>query len=284
MKNEHTWIEVTIPSGSESFEALENFLFESGSCGTTEIEEAVRGYFLQSQIDEQIKNRLNIYIENLRKLGHQIEAPVYTEIPQEDWNTIWRKHFTPVQVTSNVLVTPPWIVHENRTDQIVIQIMPRMAFGTGTHETTKLCLEMLRDAIRTNDRVLDIGTGSGILAIAAAKMGAAHVIGIDIDESAIDNAVENTRLNRAENLVEIRIGSIDVVGKETFDVICANIDKKTLTQMIQKMKNRLRPEGCLILSGILESETKEIMIPIQKAGLICKDKKQLGEWTGLLLK
>jgi ribosomal protein L11 methyltransferase len=283
MKNEHTWIEVTIPAGPESFEVLENFLFEQGSCGTTEAEEAVRGYFSQSQINEQIKNQLNIYIKNLRKLGHQIKTPVYTEIPQEDWNTNWRKYFTPVQVTPNILVTPPWIGHENRTDQIVIEIMPRMAFGTGTHETTKLCLEMLADTIRPNDHVLDVGTGSGILAIGAAKMGAVRVLGIDIDENAIDNATENVRQNRVEACVEIRSGSIDSARDEKFHLICANINRKTLVPMVEAMKKNLHAGGRIILSGILKSEEQEVMIPIQKAGLVCKDKKQSGEWIGLLL-
>ena len=283
MKNKQTWIEVTIPSEPESFEVLENFLFELGSCGTIETEEAIKGYFTHSQIDENTKNRLNLYIENLRKLGRQIRTPVYTEIPQEDWNTNWRIHFTPVQVTPNILVTPPWIAHENRIDQIVIEIMPRMAFGTGTHETTKLCLEMLRDTIRPNDHVLDVGTGSGILAIGAAKMGAVRVLGIDIDENAIDNAVENIRQNRVEARVDIQAGSIDAVGKEKFNLICANIDKKTIAPIIEKLKKRLHPGGRIILSGILKSEEQEIMVPIQKVGLICKWKKQLGEWIGLLL-
>jgi ribosomal protein L11 methyltransferase len=283
MKNKQTWIEVTIPSEPESFEVLENFLFELGSCGTIETEEAIKGYFSQSQIDESTKNRLNIYIENLRKLGHQIRTPVYSEIPQEDWNTNWRKYFTPVQVTPNILVTPPWISHENRTGQILIEIMPRMAFGTGTHETTKLCLEMLADTIGPNDHVLDIGTGSGILAIGAAKMGAARILGIDIDENSIDNTAENVRQNRVETCVEIRAGSIDSAEDEKFHLICANINRKTLVSMIRTMKKILHPGGRIILSGILKSEEQEIMISIQKAGFVCKKKKQLGEWIGLLL-
>jgi ribosomal protein L11 methyltransferase len=284
MNNKKSWIEVTIPSAPASFEVLENFLFEMGSCGTIETEGAVKGYFPQSQIDETTKSRLEIYIENLGALGHQMGTPIYTDIPQEDWNTNWRNHFIPIQVTPNILVSPPWIANDSGKNQIVIEIMPRMAFGTGTHETTKLCLVILNDTIKRNDRILDVGTGSGILAIGAAKMGASRVLGIDIDESAIDNAVENIKQNRVEAQVEIRAGSIDVVGKERFNLICANIDRKTLVPIIEKMKKRLYPDGQVILSGILEPEEKEIMIPIQKAGLICRDKKRQGEWIGLLLK
>ena len=283
MKSKKSWIEVTIPSTPASFEVLENFLFEMGSCGTIETEGAVKGYFPQSQIDDTTKTRLKTYIENLGALGHQIENPMYKEIPQEDWNTNWRSHFTPVQITPNILVKPPWFANESGKNQIVIEIMPRMAFGTGTHETTKLCLEMLSSTIKPNDHVLDVGTGSGILAIGAAKMGAFRVLGIDIDESAIDNAVENVRQNRVKVQVEIRSGSIDVVGKEKFNLICANIDRKTLVPIIEKMKKRLHPGGRLALSGILESEEKEIMRPVQKAGLVCRDKKRQGEWIGLLL-
>jgi ribosomal protein L11 methyltransferase len=284
MKNENTWIEVTIPSEPASFEFLESFLFELGSCGTIETEEAIKGYFSKLQIDEKTKPRLKNYIENLGALGHQIGTPMYTEIPQEDWNTNWRKHFTPVQVTPNILVKPPWIAHENRPDEIVIEIMPRMAFGTGTHETTKLCLQMLSEIIHSNDDVLDIGTGSGILAICAAKMGASRVLGIDIDEDAIDNAIENIRQNRVETQVEIRSGTIDMVDKEQFNLICANIDKRTLVPVIQKFKKQLYPGGRVILSGILKSEEKDIIHPIQKAGLVFLGKKQLGEWIGLLLR
>jgi ribosomal protein L11 methyltransferase len=278
------WIEVTIRTHSESFEILENFLFEMGSCGTLETEEGIKGYFHELSFDKKIKSRLNTYIKHLRQIGFTIQNPVYTLIPEQDWSTNWRKHFTTLQITPNMIVKPPWVPCKSRKDQIIIDIMPRMAFGTGTHETTKLCLVMLNNSIRPNDHVLDIGTGSGILAIAAAKMGASKVIGIDTDENAIHNAIENVQLNRLENQINIRYGSIVVACDKIYDVICANIDRTTLIPMMTTFKELLNTKGYLILSGILNSEEIAIMDTVRKSDLTLVQKNHREEWLGLLLK
>ena len=284
MNSKNKWIEVTIPAHSESFDVLENFLFENGSCGTVETENSVKGYFTWLTVNSRIKSNLITYITNLRQLGHKIQNPLYKSIPEQDWNTNWKNHFTLQQVTPSIIVKPPWISHTSSKDQIIIDIMPRMAFGTGTHETTKLCLKMLSSSIRPNNHVLDIGTGSGILAIAAAKMGASTVLGIDIDKNAIDNAIENIRLNRVEKQVEIRIGSLNVTNKKMYNIICVNIDRTTLTPMMTTLNKQLDSEGYLIISGILISEEKPIAVSVRNSGFALIEKNKQGEWLGLLLK
>lgn len=284
MSRKNKWIEVTIHAASESFDVLENFLFEIGSCGTMETEYGIKGYFPALTIDKKTRSCLNTYIKNLRQIGYEIKNPLYKLIQEQDWSTNWRNHFTFTQITPNMVVKAPWIPFESRKNQIIIDIMPRMAFGTGTHETTQLCLEFLSKIIKQKDRILDVGTGSGILAIAAAKMGASTVFGIDTDENAIHNAVENIKLNRVENQVKIRLGSIDAACGRTYDVICANIDRTTLIPMMITLKELLDPNGFLILSGILNAEEKAVIASIQKADLSVVQKKERGEWLGFILK
>ena len=284
MNSKKRWLEVTIPASSALFDALENFLFEIGSRGTLETENGISGYFNESLNTDDIKNSIQAYIRNLRALGHSVQEPVYQSIEEEDWGKNWRKYFTAVEVTPYIVVKPPWIPREAREGQIIIDITPRMAFGTGTHETTQLCLEFLGLAIHKGDRVLDIGTGSGILAIASVKMGAAEVLGIDIDENAIQNANENIKQNGVGERIRIRHDTIDSVPQNRYNVICANIDTKTLTPILTRLKALLYPGGHLILSGILHSEEKTVTVSALKSGFTAIDNKQRGEWSGLLLK
>ncbi len=264
------WGEVRITIPKEAQEAVANFLMERGSSGIIiedegekEGLEIIKAYFpYPLMIEAQSISR---YVEAIREFFPRI-CPSDIEIrpvAEKDWMTRWRTFFKASRPGRRIVVKPPWISLEPR-DMIVIDIEPSMAFGTGTHPTTRLCLRALEKAFtgvynlplrggRTPRSVLDVGMGSGILSIAAVKLGAWHVLGIDIDQRAIDNARENIRINRLRGRIRMRRATISQIG-EQFDLVVANIDTKTIEEMRFPLMDRVAERGTLILSGILEGE------------------------------
>jgi len=278
-----SWIEVTIPAASESFEPVENFLFEQGSCGIEEDKKVLKGYFREDLFSEKIKKLLEFYIENLRKMGFSVGNPEYRNIPAEDWNHNWKKNFKPIQITSRIVVKPPWEKWKNKSNQIIINIIPKMAFGTGTHETTQLLLELLEVYLHPSETVLDIGTGSGILAIAGAKLGASRVLGVEIDRDAVKNAKENIFYNKVDHIAEIRSGSIETIGSEKFDLVLANIDRITITNLLPKLGGYILPDTRLLFSGFLTTDEKEMKETFSVYGYQPIETKSKGEWLSFVV-
>jgi ribosomal protein L11 methyltransferase len=192
--------------------------------------------------------------------SHGIRAPLQERmIEPRNWNRLWEETIRPV-VVEPFLVKPTWAaVPEGAEGLIPLEIDPKMSFGTGYHESTRLALRSIAPAIRPGDLVLDAGTGSGILAVAAAKLGAARVIAFDNDEWAVTNAVENLYLNGVADRVEFRAGSIETVPESGFDVIVANINRHIIIQMMPEFRFRIRPGGHLVLSGLLVSDRDAIV-------------------------
>jgi ribosomal protein L11 methyltransferase len=181
-------------------------------------------------------------------------------IPEENWGENWKRFFKPIQVTPQFVVKPPWSGVRLKKGQTSVDITPGMAFGTGTHATTILSIQALEERLkRRRLSVLDVGTGSGILSIVAAKLGAKEVWGIDVDRVAVENARENVEKNDVSGIVKIRKGSIGSLRKE-FDIIVANIDLKSLRRMRKPLLNHLKEKGLLILSGILVEEKERIRL------------------------
>ncbi len=176
-----------------------------------------------------------------------------TEIQHKNWNEEWEQSIQPIHVSDRFVIAPSWNMDVDNSKTVII-IDPKMTFGTGYHETTRLMIRLLEKYITTGNTVLDVGTGTGILAIAAAKMGANHVIGIDIDEWSLDNGIENTRKNGVENDIEIRIGSLEVVTESNFDIILANIIRNTILELLDVMIKKLSIHGKIILSGLLVAD------------------------------
>ena len=278
-----SWIEVTIPAASESFEPVENFLFEQGSCGIEEDKKVLKGYFREDLFSEKIKKLLEFYIENLRKMGFSVGNPEYRNIPAEDWNHNWEKNFKPIQITSRIVVKPPWEKWKSKSNQIIINIIPKMAFGTGTHETTQLLLELLEVYLHPSETVLDIGTGSGILAIAGAKLGASRVLGVEIDRDAVKNAKENIFYNKVDHIAEIRSGSIETIGSEKFDLVLANIDRITITNLLPKLGEYILPDTRLLFSGFLTTDEKEMKETFSVYGYQPIETKSKGEWLSFVV-
>jgi len=283
------WLVIELFIAKGFGEAVSNFLIEQGAKGIEELDgdlkwERLRTYFPQDGKEKRVLHALHRYLKSLKKISPEIpRAQIKTaSLPEQDWGENWKRFFKPVQVTSKFVVKPPWSKIRLKRGQIPIDITPGMAFGTGTHATTILCIQALEERLQKRGlSVLDVGTGSGILSIIAAKLGAREVWGVDIDGVAVENARENVEKNHVLGIVKIRKGSIGNLQKK-FDVVVANIDLKSLRRMRRPLLNHLENQGFLILSGILEEEKERIRIHYLEIGLLrCIKETQEGEWVCL---
>jgi ribosomal protein L11 methyltransferase len=286
MKN---WLAVSLVVPKGLVEGISNFLIEQGATGIEEIDEdlrweRLRTYFLENGREKRVLVSLHRYLKSLQAIDSEISRSQVqtTVLPEQDWGENWKRFFKPVRVTSRVVVKPPWSSTRLKKGQISIDITPGMAFGTGTHATTKLCIRALEERLkRKGSLVLDVGTGSGILSIAAARLGAAEVLGLDIDDVAVEIARETVAQNRVADTVKIRKGSIGEARKK-FDVVVANIDLRRLRRMRRPLIHHLKTKGFLILSGILEEEKERIHRYYTETGLLkWAEATHEGEWTCL---
>ncbi len=218
--------------------------------------------FVEDELGIHCFIKKNVWHEDIesivKEISEQYNFPsvqyiTTTEIQHKNWNEEWEQSIQPIHVSDRFVIAPSWNMDVDNSKTVII-IDPKMTFGTGYHETTRLMIRLLEKYITTGNTVLDVGTGTGILAIAAAKMGAHHVIGIDIDEWSLDNGIENTRKNGVENNIEIRIGSLEVVTESNFDIILANIIRNTILELLDVMIKKLSIHGKIILSGLLVAD------------------------------
>lgn len=224
--------------------------------------------------------------EIVRILFNFADAELVNEelISPQNWNEKWEQSIKP-QSIGKFYVRPTWaekLPIDSELTELLID--PKMAFGTGYHATTRLILEWLSDVVQKKDKVLDAGTGTGILGIAALKVGAESVFGFDIDEWSDDNCKENIALNGVTNF-EIKLGSIEVIPTDsTFDVILANINRNALIELIPQFLKYLRKGGSLLLSGLLENDEETILGLESVQSLTHLETRQHGEWIAILLK
>jgi ribosomal protein L11 methyltransferase len=286
------WLVVELSIPKEFGEAVSNFLIEQGTTGIEELEgdlkwERLRTYFPQDGKETTVLHALRHYLKSLEKVAPEVpRAQIKTAfLPDQDWSENWKRFFKPVQVTPRFVVKPPWSKIRLKEGQSSIDITPAMAFGTGSHATTLLSMQALEETIKKKGLcVLDVGTGSGILSIIAAKLGAKEVWGIDIDGVAAENARENVEKNHVSDIVRTRKGSIGDLRKK-FDVVVANIDLKSLRRMRKPLVSHLKKKGFLILSGILEQEKERIRRHYLETRLLRWIKvTQEGEWVCLTFK
>jgi ribosomal protein L11 methyltransferase len=207
-------------------------------------------------------------------------------VPDEDWARLWKRGIEPRRVTDRIVVRPTWAEFAGNAGDVVLIIDPQMAFGTGEHATTRGCLRLLDDALRPGDRVLDVGSGSGILAIAAARLGAAEVIAVEADADANLNARENLALNGVEGQVRLEEAFADaelMTRLGTFDLVLANILSSVIRPLLPSFRTALRPGGRLIVSGILREESGDVLADAGDAGFRAMAVDEEGEWWSALL-
>ncbi len=277
-----SYYEFTIKIPSVFKEALIQRISDSRCLGIVEQDDVITAYFPETIDSKMIEHELAI-MEALLEKGFKTGSLTFTKrlIPEQDWNETWKKDFHSIDVGAHFTVLPPWEVpHKGR---INIVIDPAMAFGTGHHETTRSCLKLMdKYAPKANmDRFLDLGTGTGILAIAAVKLGYRSVTGIDTDRLAVEAARKNIELNKVGNL-DIREGSISN-EKDTYDFITANIISGVLVDLAPLLASHLKPHGLAVLSGILIGQDEEVIEAMTRAGLKLVERYLDGKWVSLVM-
>ena len=219
-------------------------------------------------LNNQATQRCDLIRERLQHLeeSFQIETQLtFRTIDEEDWAESWKVHFKPIRVCSNIVIKPAWEPYQPRTKDIVIDIDPGMAFGTGSHPTTVLCLSLIKQYLKPENAFLDIGTGSGILSIAAAKLGAHRVVGVDADETAVEIAKDNMKRNGVftENCHFEKGHLLDEVN-ESFDIIAANILTGVVLELLHDLNRAIKPKGIFICSGIIEEDLDKVVSALQQ--------------------
>ena len=227
-------------------------------------------------------------VETLALIAARMEAagiPYTSEtegVEQEDWQNGWRKYYHPMDVGQRLAVVPSWQDYE--TSRVKLILDPGLAFGTGGHETTNLCLEVLDERVRGGERVLDIGTGSGILAIAALKLGAAVAEGVDIDPVAVRTAGENAALNGVADKLTVLVGALSDKASGKYDIITANIVANAIMALAPAVPGLMADDAVFIASGIIDSRKDEVIAALEAAGLAVLEVKEKRGWECIVCK
>ncbi len=278
MKQTYLDIHIAVPPDEQTREIVPAVLSEFPFEGFLEDDRGIHCFIKKDAWHEQIELII-------KDLSDQYNLPYVqhlgtTEIDHKNWNEEWEKSIQPIHVSDRFVITPSWhAVHD--VNKTVIIIDPKMTFGTGYHETTRLMLRLMETFVQPDTTVLDVGTGTGILAVGAVKLGARHCLGIDIDEWSLDNGMENAQRNNVQEKIEIRIGSLDVVTEKNFDIVLANIIRNTILELIDQMLAVLSPQGKILFSGLLvtDRETIENALTERKCKVISV--MQENEWIAM---
>jgi ribosomal protein L11 methyltransferase len=283
------WLEVSVCAGSEAAEAIAEVLaryaprgvaIEAGPEGVDVGLVRVCAYLPADDRLPQVRRKVE---EGLWHLGQilPIPEPTFRPVAEMDWAEAWKEHLRVLPIGRRIVVRPSWLPYTAQSDEVVIELDPGMAFGTGLHPTTQLCLLALEEIVQPGMRLLDIGTGSGILAIAGAKLGAGSVLALDNDPLAVTVARQNVRLNGVADRIQVTQGSM-AQTEGSFDLILVNILAKVIVEMIQKgLGERLSPEGVLVVSGLIAGQEVEVSEAFRLAGLPISSRRDIEDWVAL---
>lgn len=299
-ETKETWIEITLSTPPELTDALSNFIVELQSQGVSQESlpqesfdesespgerDVVKAYFSPGPSAEKSIAALETYIESLSQLFPALERPAFTTktIVDPDWGEQWKKFFKPLKVSRNIVIKPTWERYAPAGRDIVIDIDPGMAFGTGQHPSTSMCLEameeiLLKDRTFQKWRVLDVGTGTGILGISAAKLGASSVMCVDIDDQAVEIAHKNVAVNHVGDRVVIVNSDVAKI-KGTFELIVANLTAETLIKIKSHLVKMMEKGGYLVISGIFEKNRQDVEKAFTRDDLISHKVIADKEWV-----
>jgi len=262
----------------DASEAVAYALMEAGALGTETKAGIVTGYFSEAPDRERIRKELFEALRIYELPSSSVREMNLREVEQRDWLEEWKQNWRPVEV-GRFIIAPPWSALDDVRDRIVIRIEPGMAFGTGTHETTRLCLNAIQKHF-AGGSFLDVGTGTGILAIAAAKLfSEARIEAFDTDELAITIARANAKANNVLDQIEFQVGSIESAASA--DLVCANLTANVIVPLLPTLVGLTC--GKLILSGILETQIEMIQAALQDLGVSESEVEQDGEWVAFVI-
>lgn len=293
------WIEISLVVDGEAAEAVAELLQRYGHQGVA-IEQdgieaeawddgdippittlTVRAYIPADNRAEDAKQRLESALGHM-SLMYPMPRPVYKIVQEDDWAEAWKAHYHPIRIGKKLFIRPLWIDTEPQPDDILIALDPGMAFGTGTHPTTQLCMEALEDLVQPGVKALDLGCGSGVLAIVAAKLGANSILALDIDPLAIQVTNENAAQNNVADKITAQEGSLEslVASPRRFDLIVVNIIAKVIIAMCANhLGEVVRPGGLALFSGIIDEQAPEVEAALRQTGLEPYTRRQQGDWV-----
>jgi len=281
------WFQISVSVTLEIKDAVANYLFELGSCGCQELENEIFAFFPNQASKSEIQEKLAAYLDNLEVLGFKLSDTQFeiAEIADQDWNSEWKKSFKPIRISEKFIVKPTWEELDMSSDIFIIEMDPKQAFGTGHHATTQIMVQFLERYLTSPKRVLDVGTGTGILAIAAHKLNAGDIVAIDVDPVAVEAARENCQINSATSDLLLFTGEVNALSASPFDLVLANLNKLVILRSLKLFNNLLNQAGHLILSGILVEESDEMkkaLLKLSDLELVEEIIKE--EWIGFVLK
>lgn len=304
------WVEVKVKTTQEASEIVSNILYESGADSLVIEDPSVmadleRNHETWDYIDEKITNFefdgiiIKGYLEETENIGETIEniktrlkeissfgiendfAEISTsEIEDEDWSKEWKKFYKPQKIGEKVVIKPSWEEYTPKSKEVVVEIDPGMSFGTGTHETTILCVKQLEKYVKKDSFVIDVGSGTGILAIVAAKLGAQKIVAVDLDEECVESTKQNALMNKVRGKIEVVHGNLlDLVDDMQADVIVANIFADIIAILAPDVRPLLEDGGIFIASGIIQEKEEFVKKHLKEGGLKIIDTIKMGEWV-----
>lgn len=303
------WQEVTIHVHRDAEEAVSNLMIEPGSQGVAisdsadyvgqedrfgelypEVEQsemiAITAYYPDTLDIEEVKADLAARLADLTDFGLEtgqvsLESQ---ELAEEDWADNWKKYFEPARITHDLTIVPSWTDYEATADEKIIKLDPGMAFGTGTHPTTKMSLFALEQVLRGGETIIDVGTGSGVLSIASSLLGAKDIYAYDLDDVAVRVAQENIDLNAGTDNIHVAAGDLLKGVTQKADVIVANILADILVNLTEDAYRLIKDEGYLIMSGIISEKLDMVLEAAYSAGFLLETHMVQGEWNALVFK
>ncbi len=308
------WTEITIKTSTEAVEAITNILYEH-NVGGVSIEDPkdfkfqkknefdwdfveeeifnsgydgviIKTYITEERdVSEDIKS-IKERIDGLKEFGIDVGEAIVelSYVDEEDWANEWKNYYKPTKIGEKIVVKPTWEEYEAGDEDLIIELDPGMAFGTGTHETTSMCIRELEKYVKPESKVFDIGCGSGILAIAAAKLGARDVLAVDLDEVAVKVSKENIELNNVSKSVKALHGNLMEVVTDKADIVVANIIADIIKLLTKDIKNFMKDDAVFISSGIIHAKVDEVKEALVSNGLEIVHVESLGEWNAIVSK
>ena len=277
--------QLTVPVTTHISEALTNLVWELGALGVVE-DGVLRAFFPPDAMPSALRARVRAYLSGLCALGYAVEsiAPTVAPLADEAWAEAWKAHFRPIEVGRRLLVAPPWDVPA--TSRLTLVIEPGRAFGTGHHGSTAGCLTLIEKLCEQERiaRALDLGTGSGLLAIAAARLGVPEVLAVDKDPDAIAAAIANAARNGVPDRVRCAVADAAALPASRFPLVLANLLATAHLALRVRYRRLLCPGGTLVLGGILEEEVGAVIDALAAVGFLERDRKLLDGWASLALR
>ncbi|MGE7951788.1 50S ribosomal protein L11 methyltransferase [Lysinibacillus xylanilyticus] len=306
------WSELSIHTKNEAVEAISNILHEAGASGVVIEDSAefakpredqygeiyalneadfpkdgviVKAYLSESSFLNETVEEIKAAITNLTNFNIDIGENIVSivEVNEEDWATAWKQYYHPVKISERFTIVPTWEEYAPvSTDELIIELDPGMAFGTGTHPTTVMCLQGLEKVVKEGDTVIDIGTGSGVLSIGAALLGAKSVHALDLDEVAVRSAQENIVLNKVDDKVSVFHGNLLDTVKEPADVVVANILAEIIMSFTDDAFSIVKPGGLYVTSGIIGAKRDDVKATLEASGFVIEEVLLMEDWVAII--